>query len=529
MRRNQSTAVSSDTDGQNMPASRYDVDITWTWRALIGDKEVGLPEGVAPVAAQATILQPDELHATAGEAALPGLAEAGPDEISVLRTTGTVVYTAVGVSGVGSLQEGIIAASPTLSTVDVWAGLTPAVYKSVLMRALAGAGMVLLGDQAGALVTTPIGRPQIVKVWKPYSQHLLEAQVGQEGASDAARTAGGQVSGGHVSEHFTAEGSTAVSGGTGRTASELDTVGNYRGVYQDAEMALVRTAVYNEFSLGDGKPPVVRRGEVVLNVLLTDVLRHRYGFDDPHAKIEGYLDRFVTDAERGLVVAADEPARAAARQAWDKARRNLAIARAAAQDSRPAAAVLDSALAPPASVQDGLSGAVVWSMTFDGGPGRVGLGGLIASLAKAARAVGGAELVAEVSTVASWFGPLLAKMNDGGQAWVFETGGGTYRLVMNARQVGPARGSRAGGTGSKIYERGPRLQDAGRRNIVGDHHGNPRRQRGSPTRSRCGASSPHPHRPGRRDDTRGSNLLFMRVYGPTSSPISPRRSSSPSR
>ena len=81
-------------------------------------------------------------------------------------------------------------------------------------------------------------------------------------------------------------------------------------------------------------------------MLLTDVLRHRYGFDDPQDKIVGYFDRFVTEAEHKLVLAADESARKAAREALDKAERNLRIAQAAAKESMPSAAALDSAVGP---------------------------------------------------------------------------------------------------------------------------------------------------------------------------------------
>jgi hypothetical protein len=64
--KNQSTAVESDIDGRNMPSSRYDVDIEWSWRALIGDEEAPSTRGTparpaAPVAAVVTWPQPDEL------------------------------------------------------------------------------------------------------------------------------------------------------------------------------------------------------------------------------------------------------------------------------------------------------------------------------------------------------------------------------------------------------------------------------------------------------------------------------------
>ena len=47
----------------------------------------------------------------------------------------------------------------------------------------------------------------------------------------------------------------------------------------------------------------------------------------------------------------------------------------------------------------------------------------LTALAGAAATVGGSELVAEVTTMGPWFGPLLAKMSDGGQAWTVPAGG----------------------------------------------------------------------------------------------------------
>ena len=138
----QSTALSSDTDGQNMPSSRYQVDIRWSWTALRGDTELPAAEGqTRQVDAQATLLQPDELHEKAGAPALPNLTEVpapvtGPSRASasILARMGTAIYTAVGVRGIGALQQAMIDRGANLSRVSVWGGLTPTVYKTALIR-----------------------------------------------------------------------------------------------------------------------------------------------------------------------------------------------------------------------------------------------------------------------------------------------------------------------------------------------------------------------------------------------------------
>ena len=60
----------------------------------------------------------------------------------------------------------------------------------------------------------------------------------------------------------------------------------------------------------------------------------------------------------------------------------------------------------------------------------------------------------------------MTKMGDGGSAWTVSANGRTYRLAVRAKQVGPARDARVGGTGQKIYERGNDYADAGKKNVT---------------------------------------------------------------
>ncbi|MBO4207855.1 transposase [Micromonospora echinofusca] len=474
--RTQSTSVTSDTDGQKMPSSRYRVPIQWHWFAERGP----VPVGSGAVPGSAVLLQPDVLHVAAHDAPLPDLVIA-PESPSVLTTMGAAIYTVIGVQGVGVMQQALIGELPDLPKATVWQGLTPTVYKSAVMRALTGAATIPIGDRTVGLATQPVGRPQIVKVWFPYTQQVQESQVGHEQGGETLTQRGRQVQGtGGLSALgpdgsglFAGSGAATRSHGTGESSASMYTVGSYRGVYQDTRMAIVRTAVVNRLTV-DGRT-VEATGEVLLNVLLTDVLAQRDGFDGT-----GLLDGY------------DSPT---------------------TQQATPSVPpALSSDLAPPASLRDGLSGAAVWPILFgDGGVG-TGFAALTRQLARQAADFGEPDLVTQIQSLPSGLGPYLPKMRDDGAAWTFKAGGRTFELHLSAELVGPARDSRPGGTGEKIYERGNAYQDASRRNVTSDRL----------TVGLTGAG-----RPGETDgylglavtesrtvrvdqaDTRGSNLLFM--------------------
>ncbi|MBO4208211.1 hypothetical protein [Micromonospora echinofusca] len=499
--RTQSTSVASDTDGQKMPSSRYVVPIRWTWFAELGDQRVG--DGSRD--SRATLLQPDSLHARASDRPLPPLSvvPVQPTQPPVtidtggtpppwlatdqrfrspLTTMGTAIYTTIGVRGVGALQQELIAALPDLPKAAVWQGLTSTVYKSALLRALSAAATIPIGDRQIALTAQPVGRPEVVRVWFPYTQQVLESQVGHEQGTEALTLRGrsGQANLGGTSlgsdGSGMAAGNIAISDstGAGEGQASLYTVGSYRGIYQDTEMAVVRTVVVNRITMPAG-PVVETFGEVLLNVLLADVLAHRDAFD--HA---GLLDSHPAGPTQA--------------------------------STPPLARALTTRLDPPVSLQDGLSWAVVWPMVLDGGATEVGFGALTRKLTEQAASFGEPDLVTQVRSLPSWLSPYLAKMRDGGATWTFKAGGRTFELVMTAELVGPARDSRPGATGEKIYDRGNAYQDTSRRNVTSTNV-----TIGASGANGLGQADGHwglnltESRSKRVDqaDTRGSNLLFM--------------------
>ncbi|WP_334443410.1 hypothetical protein [Micromonospora sp. CPCC 206060] len=278
--RTQSTSVTSDTDGQKMPSSRYEVPIRWHYLAERGP----VPVGSGAVHGSAVLLQPDVLHAPAEDTPLPELV-IDPESPSVLTTMGAAVYTVLSVQGVGAMQQALIRELPDLPKAAVWQGLTPTVYKSAAMRALSGAATIPIGDRTVGLATQPVGRPQIVKVWFPYSQQVQESQVGHEQGGETLAQRGRQgVQGTGGLASLGPDGSGLIAGngavtrshGTGESSASMYTTGSYRGVYQDTRMAIVRTTVVNRITV-DGRT-VETTGEVLLNVLLTDVLANAVGY-----------------------------------------------------------------------------------------------------------------------------------------------------------------------------------------------------------------------------------------------------------
>lgn len=241
--RTQSTALTSDTDGQKMPSSEFEVGIRWRWFANHGQASLEQP---AQVPATAILLQPNALHADAGQSALAPLdvVAAQPDPSldpistrvdppagllddrrmrSVLTTMTAAIYTTIGVQGVGVLQERLIRMTGLPATA-VWQGLTPTVYKTVLMRGLSASATIPIGDQVVDLTVRPVGRPEVVKDWLPYTQQVLESQVGHEQGNDslsqhglqAQGTGGATALGPDEAEFLTGSGAVTRSTGTGR-------------------------------------------------------------------------------------------------------------------------------------------------------------------------------------------------------------------------------------------------------------------------------------------------------------------------
>ncbi|NYH41996.1 hypothetical protein HNR22_001723 [Micromonospora jinlongensis] len=506
----QSTALTSDTDGQKMSSPIFEVDIRWTWVALRNETPVGPP---GTVDATATILQPNALNDVASSTTAPPLqfvppADRSPAQIridsdppehfgtnpqlrSVLTEIGASVYTTLGVRGVGQLQEKLIQNVRGLPAVAVWNGLNRAAYRSNLIRALAAAATLPVGNQLVGLSVRPVGRPEIVKVWFPYTQQLLESQVGrEEGAEELGEK--GFLGGAYLGkESASAAGNElALGGGTVTTSTgqgtgsvAVQTVGSYRGLYQDQKMAVVRTVVVNRAEVGD--VVVQTFGEVMLNVLLSDVIANRNAFDGA-----ALLDEHLVDSSP------DTPPKPS-----------------------PALALITD-LRPPVSLQHGLSWAVMWPMLYGTASPEAttsnqptGFGKLSESLAAAAEEFQAPGLVAQLRALPSWLSPYMAKMRDGGALWRFKADGRMFEVSMSAELVGPAWGSRPGGNGIKVYERGNAYRDASRRFTTMLAVGGGATGTGRPDSLDGGFASGSlvggRTRGEEQSDTRGSNLLFM--------------------
>ncbi|WP_433650043.1 hypothetical protein ACQP2C_26510 [Micromonospora zamorensis] len=503
----QSTALTSDTDGQKMPSPIFDVDIQWTWVALRNGEQVA-PS--ATVDAKATILQPKDLNdaltasppapltfvptsdGSPAQIRIDSVPPAGsvnnPQLRSVLADIGTAIYNTLGARGVGKLQEKLIENPSGLSAVAVWNGLNRAVYRSVLLRALAAAAMIPVGNRLVGLSVRPVGRPKIVKVWFPYTQQILESQVGreegQEGLSErgylGAAYGGAEATAGN--ELVLGGGSATRLTGSGTASLGVQTVGSYRGLYQDQKMAVVHTVVINRAQVGDAV--VETFGEVILNVLLKDVIANRDAFDGAE----------LLDEHPAEVSAATTP--------------------------RPSPVLaLTTELRPPVSLQHGLSWAAMWPMLYGAtdpaatSRQQTGYGKLSERLAQGAGTFRSPGLVALLTALPSWLSPYMAKMHDGGALWRFKADGRSFVVSMWAELVGPAWGSRPGGNGIKVYERGNRYRDASRRSkatrsvgLSGIGTGRPDDLNGGFVSVSLGIGSA---RGEEQSDTRGSNLLFM--------------------
>ncbi|WP_460777984.1 OTU domain-containing protein, partial [Micromonospora polyrhachis] len=464
--RTQSTAVTSDTDGQKMPSSRYTKRLHWRWFAERGD--IRLAKDALPGAV--TLLQPDALHDTKGQVPLPPF-EPDLGKSSVLERMISAIYTAIGTKGVGHMQKRLIeAAVPGLSKVDTWQGLTTIVYKTALMRALSASASLPIGGQQVDLVTRPVGRPQIVKVWFPYTQQIVESQVGREKGRDKLRQRGWQGQFGGRSDHINLDLSVTRNKGEGEGESSLYTVGSYRAIYQDTKMVIVRTAVINRLTTANGEV-ISSPGEILVNVPLSEVIANWYEFDN-----NVLLNEHVTEP-----LPLPSPASALTR-------------------------ALTTKLDPPVALQDGNFWSAVWPMLFTGDNTQSGFGMLMRQLDRVARKIGGPELATQIKSLPGGLGGYMERLNDGGGSWQFSVGKRRFELVVLAKLAGPARDSRPGATGAKLYERGNKSEDASRNNVSSDGLGAGLLGIGGPVAATL--SGALTKRTDQRD-TRGSNLLFM--------------------
>ncbi|WP_433550519.1 hypothetical protein ACQP08_21580 [Micromonospora zamorensis] len=484
--RTQSSSVLSDTDGQKMKSLSFKAEIRWHWTVKPASNA---PDETASgtIDAQAFILQPDKLNDTGDAKGLGRLViEPGsgnvppmttenlsvefmervlkdPDAQSPLTRMAATAYTVLGTFGAERLQSAMAQAiadersrafsdgvrgrfaraqerlgpDPEVRAQQLEAFLSNAMsrqaYKGFLLRALTGASVAIpVGDEAAGLTAALVGTPEIVKVWKPYSQQVTEAQAGKESGADNLWQAGGGV-GGFIgksglkpviedaprsdagnSELVIGTGAAARVKGRGKAAVKSNTVGKYSGFFQDASAVIVRSAVVHRIQVGKTAKWVA--GEVLLNVKTTDVI--------PYA-------RLFKNAE----LIADEIA--------------------AAKSTAPPGATLTSAVRSSTGQQHSSHGATVWQMLLSGGNEQTGVAPLVKALAKAAEPFKSAGLANYVTSVPAIVNPFMGKALDGGMSQPYvDDDRRTFQITLQAEQVGQASGSHDSGTGTKSYTRG---------------------------------------------------------------------------
>ncbi|MET8233659.1 hypothetical protein ABZS77_23605 [Micromonospora sp. NPDC005298] len=484
--RTQSSSVLSDTDGQKMKSRSFKAEIRWHWTVKPASNAPDKTKS-GTIDAQAFILQPDKLNDTGDAKGLgrlviePGSGNVPPmttENLSVefmervmkdpnaqspITSIDATAYTVLGTFGAERLQSAMAQAiadersrafsdgvrgrfarvqeklepDPEVRAQQLEAFLSNALsrqaYKGFLLRALTGASVAIpVGGGAAGLTAALVGTPEIVKVWKPYSQQVTEAQAGKESGADNLWQAGGGA-GGFIgksglkpviedapssdagnSELVIGTGAAARVKGRGKAAVKSNTVGKYSGLFQDASAVIVRSAVVHRIQVGKTVKWVA--GEVLLNVKTTDVI--------PYA-------RLFKNAE----LIADEIA--------------------AAKSTAPPGATLTSAVRSSTGQQHSSHGATVWQMLLSGGNEQTGVAPLVKALAKAAEPFESAGLANYVTSVPAIVNPFMGKALDGGMSQPYvDDDQRTFQITLRAEQVGQASGSHDSGSGTKSYTRG---------------------------------------------------------------------------
>ncbi|TQJ23585.1 hypothetical protein FBZ33_3891 [Micromonospora sp. A202] len=435
----QSTALTSDTDGQEQPSHRFKAKIEWTWFAKRG-KDI-LSANRKPIESEMELLQPTQLNdrpqsdqpqlSARADDGLQ-LADGGSDGTpSILTEKKMALYTVLGVKGVGELQKDLLKNVPGLSEVDVWRGLKRSTYKTQLVRTLAGGGTIPVGGHQVSLSVRPVGPPRIEKGWTPYTQSIVESQVGREEGGDKLDQKGkpigvfgGMEQGGGSQLQM---GGLSYTGSTGTGAGSLatNTVGSYRGVFQDGEMILVRTAVENHIRVGDVK--FTTRGELIVQVDLEDVKNNRDGFDGLDI-----LDEYLNSGDRK-------------------------------QKAKPS---VEPDMQPPMSIQHGHFFSVTLQMLHNG------YGKLADAMVEAARLFNAPDLANGAQALPAGLSPYMSRMSDGGAVFPLEANRRTFMIKIEAELRPSASRSRPGPSGFKIYERENVYQDASRRFVDSKAAGN---------------------------------------------------------
>ncbi|MFJ6167493.1 hypothetical protein ACIQH6_20405 [Micromonospora orduensis] len=481
----QSSSVLSDTDGQKMKSRSFEADIRWHWAVKpAGSAADRVKSGT--VDGKAFILQPDKLNGTGdtkgldrlvivpGSGTVPPMttenlsvefmerAMKDPEVQSPITRMNATAYTVLGTFAAERLQDAVAQAiaderrrvfsdgvrgrfaraqeklgpDPEAQAQQLEAFLSNAMsrqaYKGFLLRALTGASVTIpVGDEGAGLTAVLVGTPEIVKVWKPYSQQVTEAQAGKESGADNLWQAGGGV-GGFIgksglkpvvedvpksdagnSELVIGTGAAARVNGRGKVAVKSNTVGKYSGLFQDASAVIVRSAVVHRVQVGKTAKWVA--GEVLLNMKTTDVI--------PHA-------RLFTNA--GLI----------------------AEQIAEAKSTAPPPGTLTSAVTSSSSQRHWSHGVTVWQMLLSGGNEQTGVAPLVKEMAKAAEPFKSAGLANYVTSVPAIVNPFMGKALDGGMSQSYvDDDRRTFQITLRAQQVGQASGSHDSGSGTKSYTR----------------------------------------------------------------------------
>ncbi|MET8464868.1 hypothetical protein [Micromonospora zamorensis] len=484
--RTQSSSVLSDTDGQKMKSRSFEVKIRWHWAVKPAGNAADQVESDT-VDAKVLILQPDKLNDTGdtkgldrlviepGSGSVPPMttenlsvafmerAMKDPNAQSPITRMNATAYTVLGTFAAEKLQDAMAQAitderrrifsdgvrgrvaraqeklgpDPEAQAQQLDSFLSNAMsrqaYKGFLLRALTGASVAIpVGDEAAGLTAALVGTPEIVKVWKPYSQQVTEAQDGKEAGADNLWQAGFGV-GGFIgksglkpvsedapksdagnSELVVGTGAGARVKGRGKVAVKSNTVGKYSGLFQDASGVIVRSAVVHRVQVGKTVKWVA--GEVLLNMKTTDVIPYASLFTNAH-------------------VIADQIAEA--------------------KSTAPPPATLTTAVRSSSGQRHWSHGVTVWQMLLSGSNEQTGLGPLVTALAKAAEPFKSNGLANYVTSVPAIVNPFMGKALDGGMSQSYvDDDQRTFQITLSAEQVGQATGSHDSGSGTKSYTRG---------------------------------------------------------------------------
>lgn len=483
--RTQSSSVLSDTDGQKMKSRSFEAEIRWHWTIKPAADAADRAESDT-VDGKAFILQPDKLNGSGdakgldrlviepGSGSVPPMttenlsvefmerAMKDPNAQSPITRMNATAYTVLGTFGAERLQNALAQAiadersrvfsdgvrgrlaraqeklgpDPEVRAQQLESFLSNAMsrqaYKGFLLRALTGASVAIpVGDEAAGLTAVLVGTPEIVKVWKPYSQQVTEAQAGKESGADNLWQMGGGIGGfvgksglkpvaEDVPKHDAGNSElvifNAAAGrvkGRGKAAVKSNTVGKYSGLFQDASAVIVRSAVVHRIQVGKTAKWVA--GEVLLNMKTTDVIPYARLFNNA-ALIAGEI--------------------------------------AEAKSTAPPAAALTSAVRSSSGQQHSSHGVTVWPMLLSGSNEQTGVAPLVKAMARAAEPFKSAGLANYVTSVPAIVNPFMGKALDGGMSQSYvDDDRRTFQITLRAEQVGQASGSHDSGSGTKSYTR----------------------------------------------------------------------------